>query len=159
MKRIIERVSYNTDTSTTIASAQENDSDSNGITIKRMKWKLYLTRGGAFFLHEHEEELEHDDYGELTWKRIDRFFPWSRNEAQDWVMKGQKEVYSDVFGEVPEAAAEDKPEATIFIRVPEPLKRQIDGLAKEAGQSVNAWAIRCFERCAKETDEAAGGKK
>ena len=159
MKRIIKGVAYNTDTSTAIATSQASDDDADGITIKRMEWTLYLTRGGAFFLHQREDEQHRDDDGGSTWIREDQFFPMLRNEAQAWVMEGQVEIYHDVFGEVPEAAAEEKPEATIYIRVPEPLKRQIDGLAKEAGQSVNAWATRCLERCAQKTDPTNGGKK
>ena len=71
MKRIIDSVSYNTDTATKIAFAQENDSDTDGITIKRMEWTLYPTRGGAFLLHLHEDELEHDEDGDAIWKRSD----------------------------------------------------------------------------------------
>jgi hypothetical protein len=36
----------------------------------------------------------------------------------------------------------------IHLLLPPALKKRIAAAAKEAGTSLNAWAIRCFERCA-----------
>ena len=40
-----------------------------------------------------------------------------------------------------------EPEATIYIRLPRPLKERIEAAAKGEGVSLNAWVMRCVERC------------
>jgi hypothetical protein len=70
------------------------------------------------------------------------------DEAQKWLMESKAEIYHNPFGDPPEAAAETVPAASIYLRIPAVLKEQIDAAAKASGQSTNAWAIRCFERCA-----------
>ena len=49
MKRIVDGKTYNTDTATKIAGAriESGDEDFTNLT-------LYVTRGGAFFIHEFE---------------------------------------------------------------------------------------------------------
>jgi len=51
------------------------------------------------------------------------------------------------LGEVPEAAAEAEPGATIYLRVPATLKHRVDTAASDAGMSSNAWVMRCIEGC------------
>ena len=134
MKRIIDGKTYNTETATKVAFAKvdqpylETDEEHT----------LYMTRGGAFFVHIRDPDENQDDIEILTEKK-----------AQEWLLEGEVEVYNSPFPDPPEAAAEEpsKPEATIFIRVPQSLKRKIDATAKAAGQSVNAWAMRCLEKC------------
>jgi HicB family len=53
-----------------------------------------------------------------------------------------------ILDEPPEAAAEESPGSTLYIRVPTSLKNRIEALAKEADLSLNAWTMRCVERCA-----------
>ena len=107
---------------------------------RRSHRTLYVTRGGDFFLHIIDKSGDED---------LHSFAAMTKDEAHEWVMSGGKELFSDVFGEPPEAEAEEpsKPEATIYMRVPEPLKRQVESRAKEAGHSMNAWMIRCVESC------------
>src|SRR5262249_10476663 len=46
-----------------------------------------------------------------------------------------------------EAEAEAEPSATIYLRVPTVLKQRVDQAAAGAKLSVNAWAMKCMERC------------
>ncbi len=123
MKRIIDGKTYNTETSTGIATWNEN------------RMGLYVTRGGAFFTVSFD---------------TDDFCPVTRYEAEQW-SQGKycpvELVNTDIFAEPPEAGEDEAPEGTIYLRVPLPLKRQINTSASKAGQSVNAWAMRCLERC------------
>ncbi len=127
MKRIIEGKTYNTETSTIIATWHGNQSI------------LFVTRGGAFFITKNED-------GETYFRAVDR------DEAEQWARgeMGQVELHNaDIFSEPPEAAAEDpaKPESTIYVRVPQSLKQSADAAAAQSGQSVNAWVMRCIEGC------------
>jgi hypothetical protein len=45
------------------------------------------------------------------------------------------------------STAEAESGATIYIRVPAALKRDVDEAAREAKTSGNVWAMRCVERC------------
>lgn len=146
MKRIIDGVTYNSETSTaigrSIADADHNDP-------KAYEWTLYRTRGGAFFLHTHSSWAvkKHDEWVE---REHDEFAPMTEAEARKWMLEGEVEVLNDVFGDPPEAEAEAAPGATIYLRVPDVLKSQIERKAKAEDLSVNAWAMRCLERCARE---------
>ncbi len=60
---------------------------------------------------------------------------------------GDVEIFRNPFEDPPEAEAEAKPGATIYIRVPASLKRSVDEAAKAADVSGNVWAMRCVERC------------
>ena len=135
MKRIIDGMTYNTDTATKVAIFRVDFID------KEAGYKdstLYVTRGGAFFVHVYVPDME-----EFA---LD---PHDRIEAQEWILHGEVEIFNDVLEDPPEASEDQpaQPEATIYVRVPEPLKRQIDKVAKDEGQSVNAWVMRCVETC------------
>jgi hypothetical protein len=100
-------------------------------------------------VHDHEILSYKDRHGE--WQERDRHevIPMTRAQAHDWVMKGDVELLSDVFGEPPEAAAEPAaPEATIYVRVPLSLKTLIEAKARGDSLSVNSYVIRCLESCA-----------
>ena len=143
MKRIVDGVTYNIDTSTLVAQAEQPADNYNPTSTV---WTLYQTRGGAFFIHANEEWNVEED-GEWTVKSRDSFVPQTYDEAHKWVLAGDVEVFAGVFPDPPEATAEDKPSATIYVRVPQSLKSRIDAAADDAKLSVNAWAMRCCERC------------
>jgi predicted HicB family RNase H-like nuclease len=72
----------------------------------------------------------------------------TRSEVDKWLTEGQVELFDEsVFQAPPEAQAESEPEATIYIRLPRALKDRIDAAAKAEDTSVNAWVMRCVERC------------
>ncbi len=145
MKRIINGVSFNTETSTEIAKYEAEDGE--GAELRSVVETLCQTRGGAFFTHWIQRVVIEDATapGGKIVKETNRIIPVTRDEAQDWIMNSNVEVFSDIFGEVPEASEEVNPESTIYVRVPTSLKDRIEVVAKAAGQSVNAWALRCLE--------------
>lgn len=149
MKRIIDGVTYNTDTSTVIARAELADDDWATKGGDRMVQTLYQTRGGAFFIHIDTTTVRRSlrDNG---WEEVERheFEAMTRDQAHRWVMEGQVELLHDVFGEPPEATEEAAPGATLYIRIPTSLKDRLELLAKQEGLSLNAWTMRCVERCA-----------
>jgi predicted HicB family RNase H-like nuclease len=156
MKRVINGVTYNTNTSTRIARAERTDEASHGRPAQRREWVLYQTLGGAFFLVCTTETGWETSDGE--WKNVvnQEVQPISRERAQAWIFESQVELLTDVFANTPEAAAEDAPGATLYIRVLASLKNQADRLARDEGVSLNAWVMRCVERGIALTREARG---
>ena len=106
MKRIIDGVTYNTDTATLVA--------------RKMKADLYLTLGRAFFLVE-----SGDEGADPT------FVPLTREQAWEWYASGQVQLIEDAVFD--EAAEEVEPGATIYVRLPRTLKDTIEVAAKEDG--------------------------
>jgi hypothetical protein len=136
MKRIIDGKTYNTDTATLVARSWGND----------MREDLYVTRGGAFFVRITEP-------GEA-----DRLSPMDRERVDEWLGAGEIELLDNtIFAEPEEAAEEREPEATIYVRVPRSLKGRIEAEAKDDELSVNAWVMRCVERCAGRRREDGAG--
>jgi hypothetical protein len=140
MKRIIDGVTYNTDTSTVLARSEYETAYNH--QDRHCEGTLYQTRGGAFFVAEEIDLGRKDEDG----NRIvsNRFVALSRERAEKWIMAGDVEVCHNPFGEPPEAEAE--PCATIYLRVPSSLKKRIDQAATTSSMSINAWALRCLER-------------
>jgi hypothetical protein len=155
MKRIVNGVTYNTDTSTALARMTwEKDGRHN--QASRGIDTLYQTRGGAFFIDEEETLLSWNERaGEHEEATANTFLPLSADDAHKWMMEGDIEVFHNPFGDPPEAAAEPESGATIYLRVPASLKQRVDDAAKEAGLSGNVWAMRCVENC---LEEARGSR-
>lgn len=151
MKRIVDGVTYNTDTSTMVALFDRPASDRDPTS---KTGTLYQTRGGAFFVHWCEE-WHYQEVGEWVSKTTDSFEVMTYDEAHKWVLDGDVEIFSGVFPDPPEATAEEKPGATIYIRVPQSLKARIDSASDEAKLSINAWSMRCVEKCLNTDDAAA----
>jgi hypothetical protein len=148
MKRIIDGVTYNTDTATVVATAEWTDEAWGGNPEEEHKGTLYQTRGGAFFLHVHTEwEVLNRRTEEVEARSRDTFEPMTAAAAQKWVMAGEVELVNDAFGEPPEAVAEEAPGATVYVRVPTSLKDRMEEAASDDKLSVNAWAMRCWETC------------
>jgi predicted HicB family RNase H-like nuclease len=149
MKRIINGVTYNTDTSTMIARAEEIEPGwKDGTGGDRDVLTLYQTRLGAFFIHRDTVSLRRGIRGEWEEDEHHTFDAMTRAEAHKWVLGHDGvELLSDVFEEPPEAAEETSPGATLYIRVPSSLKDRIEAAAASDKLSVNAWAIRCMEGC------------
>jgi hypothetical protein len=131
MKRIIDGVTYNTETATRIALKEEKDF---GGTRQE---EIYVTRGGAFFL-----VVKYADDDQI------RIYPRRRSEVEHWLTDGHIDVFTDILPDPPEATAETTAGATIYVRVPRVLKHRLEAVAEANGQSLNAWVTRCLERCA-----------
>jgi predicted HicB family RNase H-like nuclease len=143
MKRIVDGVTYNTDTATRLARSVWEDTPGEEVT-----GILYQTRGGAFFVHTYaEKEVWIERIGGTEKREVSQFEPLSAKDAHEWIMTGEVEVFSNPFEDPPEATAEPEPGATIYIRVPMALKKSVDEAARAASVSSNVWAMRCLERC------------
>jgi predicted HicB family RNase H-like nuclease len=148
MKRIVNGVTYNTETATRLAESRWNNESQWNNDGGAIFGTLYQTRGGAFFVDEeitrtewNERERDH----EQTVRH--EFNPLSPDEAHKWLLEGEVEIFQNPFDDPPEATAEAEPGATIYIRVPASLKRSVDDAAKVAKVSGNVWIMRCVERC------------
>lgn len=136
MKRIVDGLTYNTDTAARVAEYEYRDDRDREVVAT-----LYVTSGGAFFL------VHRIDAGDV-WKYD--FEPFSRDEVDALIAgKGsQIEVFDEaVINAPPEAVAEREESATIYLRVPKPLKARIEAAAEAAKLSVNSWLLRCSEGC------------
>lgn len=151
MKRIVNGQAYDTDKSKVIAKA-EYEWELNEENCPCVG-TLYQTPGGAFF--EFRDIRFTDDHGNADHKHM--FEPMTAAQAQKWVLEGDVELWDEDFIAVPEAAAETaEPQATIYVRAPAALKRQVDIAAKDANLSLNAYVLRALEQALQEINAALG---
>ena len=148
MKKVIDGITYNTETSTALATAEYRTNDDHDVQST-----LYQTRGGAFFTLEVETWGVRDDYSRVGWSERSRatVTPLSIDNAHKWVLEGEVELLpagEKLFTDLPEAEADTVGGATIYLRVPAALKQRIERVARKTNQSVNVWAMRCLEGCA-----------
>lgn len=136
MKKVIgkggTRRVYDTDTATVVAGYNRDALNSAYCALTT----LYATRGGEFFLHIINTGAEGPGLDEIK--------PLTHEEARQWLDEYGGEVL------VPAAfdSVEKEAEATVFIRLPAALKTKLAAQAKAANMTLNAWAVRCLERCA-----------
>ena len=152
MKRVVDGVAYNTATSTRLAEKEWNEQDERGRNAN-VEATLYQTQKGAFFVHKRTftEWWDHDA-GEAEQRTRDECIPMMADEASGWLLRGVVNISHNPFGELPEAAAEAEPGATLYLRVPASLKRRVEGAAKFESLSGNAWMMRCLERCLEQSE-------
>ena len=144
MKRVIDGRSYNTDTAVVIARYGYRDEKGHDVLVD-----IYQNRGGAFFEVHRWEELD------INEERVARvyFEATSRHLIEEliaghYVTRDGVEILDEqALAAPPEAEAEGEPAATIYFRLPPALKSRVETMAKAAGLSVNAWMLRCVERC------------
>ncbi len=144
MKRIIGGKTYNTDTSSIVARYEYERAAGAEVEVT-----VYQTRGGALFEVRRWQERVDGGYGPPEYKARAEFEPMDREALVRLVAEtdGLEIIDNTVLEDPPEATAETKPEAVIFVRVPASLKQRLDDEARVAGQSANAFAARCLERC------------
>lgn len=126
MKRIINGKTYNIATATEVVC--EGSEYSSGW------WGLYQTRHGEFF----KVRVDHDGSTVLD------FGPLTDVEAQALLEKHANHLVEQYFGEMPEGGAAER---RLTIRIPGNLADRLETVAKAQGQSLNTYAMRCFERC------------
>ena len=127
MKRIMNGITYNTDTATRVADGGPNHPASMA------GWELYQTRHGAFFmvLTDHDGESQ-------------SVKPLEDAEAQAFLEKHANELVEPVFGAFPEAGAAER---RLTIRIPGNLANRVEAAARTKNLSLNSYAMRCFEQC------------
>jgi predicted HicB family RNase H-like nuclease len=147
MKRIVNGVTYNTETSTMLAESRWEFTQSEGDQGEKVG-TLYQTRGGAFFVDVEFTRQEWNESERTSETKVTRTFePLSPEAAHKWILEGEVEIFNNPFDDPPEASAEAESGATIYIRVPSSLKQRVDNAAKESNVSGNVWAMRCLEKC------------
>ena len=143
MKRIVDGVAFNTDTSTWIARKSATRQDERGREVDEMT-VLFQTAKGAYFLHKTSSVVVHGQNNEK--REWDEIIPMTANEARTWMLNGDVQVIHDPFAEgIPEAEPEPEQGATIYLRVPATLKQRVEAAADQANRSCNAWVIKCLE--------------
>jgi hypothetical protein len=149
MKRVIDGKTYNTDTSTIVARYEYED-DKGYDTVAT----VYLNRGRAFFIVHEWSEVVDSGYASIenrVWEtKVEKhyFEPITREGVEQLITRQNNiEILDEAALAVPpEAEEEGEPSATAYLRLPVALKNRIEAAAKKHGLSLNAWAIRCFER-------------
>jgi len=135
MKRIINGMTYNTQTAAEIFCFGPDQSDA---------WcGVYQTRHGVFF----KIVVDHDGETVLEFK------PLTDDEALAEVQKHRPSLVQQYFGELPEAGAAER---RLTIRLPGNLADRLEAAAKAKGVSLNSYAMRCFEQCAAADGQPAG---
>jgi hypothetical protein len=132
-KRIIDGRTYNTETATKIADSTRDEG------AYEITESLYQNRFGAFFLYS--SLLGSDGHDGET------IVPRSPEEARAWLEErpdGADHIEA-LFDELPEAGSG---ETKFTLRIPDSLRDRLSALAKKNSQSLNAWIVRCLERCA-----------
>ena len=133
-KRIINGKTYNTETATQIAGW--DDQHSGPYEYGRF---LFQTRFGAFFEYSYLEGDGENDYEKIV--------PLSPDLAQEWLEErdsSNTDLIESLFGEMPEAGTA---EVKFTLRIPESLRNRLALLAEVNKQSLNAWIVRCLEKC------------
>jgi predicted HicB family RNase H-like nuclease len=151
MKKVVNGVAYNTDTSALLAK-KEFDEPANTVGQYEPPYRgsetLYKTRGGAYFIvEEGEREVWNQAEEQDTWRPYCTFKPVSADKAQAWLLEGKVEIFHNPFDEIPEATAESVRSATLYLRLTDVVKAAIDEMARAEGISANAWAARCLQNC------------
>ena len=160
MKKIIDGVTYNTETSTLIATKEwrETEDWESGLQWELAKrGELYQTRSGTLFTVSTlvwaamSGDMPEDVRGE---RAKPRFAALTHEQAQEWILGlgWERQVEVELLDEQalkhpPEPGEGADTEATLYIRLPRALKDRIEARAKISGSSVNAWAMRCLESC------------
>lgn len=166
-KRLVDGKLYDTDTAKLIASrdyvitrtvrnpfgpdTEEDD--------KREQIKLFCTAGGVFFLFSQKfdrfQKGIEDEVGIRTyvyaWREkpsILEFKPLAnRKAAEEWITTGEVTLEdTSIFAE-PDEATTEKATATLYLRIPQDLKTEIELITKTSKRTINAWAIGCLEHC------------
>jgi len=123
MKRIIDGVTYDTQTATEVCGYEHPHSEAG--------WSLFQTRHGAFF----KVTVGHDgeDY---------TFQPLSDVEAQAFLEKQANHLVEQYFGPFPEYGAAEK---RLTLRIPASLARRVETAADERNVPVNIYIMRAIE--------------
>jgi hypothetical protein len=139
-KRIIDGKTYNTETATQVAGWNDNnDGPYDSGTF------LFQTRFGAFFEYTYFESYGEGDFEKIT--------PLAPDEAQKWLeerVSWDPELIERLFGEMPEAGTA---EVKYTLRMAESLRNRLATLADANKQSLNAWIVRCLEKCSQGVDQ------
>ena len=125
MKRIMNGVTYDTDTATRVCGG---DNAEHSFAW----WGLYQTRHGAFF----KVVCDHD--GETH-----TFTPLQEEEAQSLLERHANHLVERFFGPFPEYGSAER---RLTIRMPIGLARRVEAAAAARTLNVNRFIMRCLEQ-------------
>ena len=147
MKRIINGRTYSTDSSAKVGHLRLTKEDDETDTDE--DHTLYVTGGGAYFVHVHDRHDETNDWFDIL----------TKEKAQDWLMSGDVAIYQNPFEEPPEAEGEDVSGklSVVYLRMPAELKENLEMSAESSEQSLNAWLLRLLEERVREEREKGEG--
>lgn len=140
MRQIIDGRAYDTERAKAIYTIDEEQrmaeiERDTGISTHAADYieTLYLTRGGAFFLHRvHNIGLEQPDDIE----------PITSQQAREWLETHANNLVEEVFGSMAEAGLG---QASLSLRMPKVLKARVERAAVKRGQSTNGFIVRLLE--------------
>ena len=121
MKRIIDGITYDTDTATKVFT------DANSAFF----WTLYQTRHGAFFM------VSPDAYDKPT------FTPLSDDDARKLLEGHANHLVEQYFGPCPEYGSAEK---RLTLRIPVGLARRVEAAASKLNLDVNKYVQRTLEK-------------
>ncbi len=100
MIKIINKKKYDTNTATQLASYQESSPGD----FKYWCEELYQKKTGEFFLYGEGGPLTvyAKNIGNNGTSGSSNIFPYSEEQAKDWVATYSPEIYEDIFGEIEE---------------------------------------------------------
>ena len=151
VKQIIQGTTYNTSTATLVhkyVPPDQWDKKEEKSDFER----LYRTRQGEFFLLINllgyvlvPRDASTSHYKE-RW--VPQIKPLTSAQALTWLNEhgGTREQIKQQF---PHGLPKGwEPESTVYVRIPDSLKRRLETCAKSKGQSLNLWAMRWLEYAA-----------
>jgi hypothetical protein len=135
MKKLVNGISYNTETSVRVAEQRWDGDDGPCFGT------LYITRAGNYFVDLETTKQVWNQRTEQQEEQVTHEFqPMSSEQANKWMVDGtETEVFHDPWGVTGD---DDGPESTLYIRIPTPFKRRIEEAAEAAGVSVNTLVTR-----------------
>jgi hypothetical protein len=145
MKRIVDGKTYNTASSTIVAEGTYKDDDQSLV----IETTVFKNRSGVYFAVDANTQGYRDRNGEAqerSWHQWDVL--GDEATAAAYCEKNELTIFHG-FDALPEA--DDAPDDTIYVRVPRVLKLAVEAKAKAEDLSINAFAMRCLERCIRPT--------
>ena len=140
LKRVVDNVAYNTDTSALIARKSSTRQDERGRAVHEMAF-LFETTKGAYFIDK--TSCVRTEGRSRKW---DEIIPMTADEARNWLSSDGVEVIHDPFSEAISAVEPEVELGTpIYVRAPATLKQRVEAAAKQMNLSCNAWVIKCLE--------------
>ena len=137
MKRILEGITYDTDTATEVYSA------SHVHHMSQAWWSMHQTRHGAFF----KVVCDHD--GETI-----NIEPLTDQLAQKLLERHANHLVEQYFGPMPEFGSAEK---RLTVRIPLGLFRRVEKAASKSNLDVNKYIQRSLEKAANADGEVMKG--
>ena len=156
MKRIIGGKTFNTETATVISREekfvkwepwQEDEVDESEGYLDTET--LYQTRQGDFFVVVTELEADFDHGRPIGASPVERLKPLTAGYALDWLRAHHPPLTAKVLTLLARRMEKERTEASaVLLRIPQSLKERLEACAKNKGQSLNTWVMRCLEQVA-----------